>query len=147
MPLRSRLCKSLNILFRSGRGRSGSVWDEVRIKLDGMYDGVQYCNVSNCMVSFKSGADAQRHARLCHDQVKLTDYGQWIMQSHSIQFNFRQNQLILVDLFASSNSKMEVFVDLSMILPGFWTNTKGSLVILPQGQRSRVLSIVKVFSR
>ena len=50
--------------------------DKVRIKLDGMYDGVQYCNVSNCMVSFKSSADAQRHARLCHDQVKLTDYGQ-----------------------------------------------------------------------
>ena len=55
---------------------SGSVRDEVRIKLDSMYDGVQYCNVSNCMVSFKSGADAQRHVRLCHDQVKLTDYGQ-----------------------------------------------------------------------
>jgi len=31
----------------------------------------------------------------------------------------RQNQLILVDLFASSNSKMEAFVDLSMILSGF----------------------------
>ena len=41
------------------------------------------------------------------------------MESHSIKFNFRQNQLILVDLSASSNSKMEAFVDLSMILPGF----------------------------
>ena len=48
--------------------------DTVRIKLDGMFDDVQYCDVSNCMVTFKSNADAQRHARLCHDKVELTNY-------------------------------------------------------------------------